>query len=179
MFVELAILVSISISLLSISIFFILMYKYFKDSNKMHRVHALTRLLAILAFFLFLDGLYYILYYTSQYGILSNEIFYSMTETNLRLLPQLGIFISTVLIVHFVMENRIEEFKNKDESFGKLEKLNHELEKRAKELETSQDVLQRKIEELERFNDIAKQREVKMVELIEKIEFLEKKLRKK
>ena len=77
------------------------------------------------------------------------------------------------------MENRIEEFKNKDDSFGKLEKLNHELEKRAKELEMSQDVLQRKVEELERFNDIAKQREGKMVELIEKIEVLEKKLRKK
>ena len=90
-----------------------------------------------------------------------------------------GIFISTILIVHFIMGNHIEKLKTREETFHLLHGLNHELEKRAKELESSQEMLQRKVQELERYNEIAKERELKMLSLIKKEENIEENLRKK
>ena len=46
-------------------------------------------------------------------------------------------------------------------------------------MEDSQNKQQHKLQELERFNDIAKSREAKMLDLIKKIEDLEQKLEKK
>jgi len=75
------------------------------------------------------------------------------------------------------MENRIEEFGNKETAFDKLLRLNAELSKKAEEMETTHEVLQKKVQELERYNEIAKMREAKMVVLIKKIEYLESKLK--
>ena len=61
----------------------------------------------------------------------------------------------------------------------KLELMNKELEKRAEQLQESQETLQKKVHELERFNAIAKERETKMLQLIKKIEVLETKLQKR
>ena len=77
------------------------------------------------------------------------------------------------------MEKRIEEFKNNEKALFKLEKLNKELETRTKKMETFQEKQEKKLHELERFNDIAKKREAKMLDLIKKINILEAKLKKK
>ena len=176
-FIEVAIVVCFSITLLSTILFFLLLYKYNKEPNKQLRIHALTKLLLVLTFFLVVDGLYYSLLYLSQYSWIPEGIFSYLTETNLLIIPKLGIFISTILVTHFLMENRIEEFGNKETAFDKLLRLNAELSKKAEEMETTHEVLQKKVQELERYNEIAKMREAKMVVLIKKIEYLESKLK--
>lgn len=179
MHVVLSLLVSVSISLLTLVIFFMLALKYFKDKHINYRTHALTKLLAILTFFIFLDSSYYSFLYASQYGYISSKLFFMLLEPAAQLFPKLGIFLSVVFTVHFIMEKHIEKFKDNEESLQTLESLNGELEKKAMQLESSQGILQKKVQELERFNQIAKSREESMVELIKKIEFLEKKLNKK
>ncbi len=173
------ILISFSISLLSLILFSMLLKKYLKDKHKNFSTHSLTKLLASLTFFLFIDGFYYSILYMSQYGIISSKLFYDLSNIYVELLPKLGIFISSVMIVHFLMEKRIEEFKTKEESLEELQKLNQELEKKAIDMEQNQDKLQKKLLELERFNDIAKSREENMLNLIKKIELLENKLKTK
>ena len=176
-FIEIAIVVCFSITLLSMIIFFLLLYKYNKEPNKQLRIHALTKLLLVLTFFLLIDGLYYSLLYLSQYRLIPEWIYPYLTETNLLIIPKLGIFISTILVTHFLMENRIEEFGNKETAFDKLLRLNAELSKRAEEMESTHETMQKKVEELEKYNEIAKMREAKMVVLIKKIEYLESKLK--
>jgi hypothetical protein len=172
-----ALLVSISITALSFILFVLLMHKFIKDKHKKYSTHSLTKLLAVLTFFLFVDGAYYSILFASQYGYISSKYFFVLSDIRYQIIPKLGIFISAVFIVHFIMEKRIEEFKKKEDSLEELEKLNHELEKKAADMESSQDNLQKKVVELEKFNDIAKSREENMVELIKKIELLESKLK--
>jgi len=168
----------ISLTLLSMTIFFILIFKYLKDRGKKYDAQALTKLLSILMFFISIDSLYYSLLYSSEHRFLPEILFFRLSNPIMQILSKLGVFISTILVVHFLMEKRIEKIKLNEDSLGELEKLNHILEEKALELEGSQDDLQKKVEELERFNTIAKEREASMVQLIEKIEKLEKKIKK-
>jgi hypothetical protein len=172
-------LITLSISLLSFILFSILLHKYTSEPNKRYRIHALTKLLIALTFFLFIDGIYYSLLFATQYRLIWPNLFFILTEPQFQIIPKLGIFISAVFVVQFIMEKHIEEFKNKEDNLVLLEKLNHELEKKAAGMESAQEHLQKKVIELEKFNDIAKTREQKMVDLIEKIEVLETRLKKK
>jgi hypothetical protein len=177
--IEITLLTTLSISLLSFILFSILLHKYLSEPNKKYRIHALTKLLIALTFFLFIDGAYYSLLFATQYQLLWPSLFFILTEPQFQIIPKLGIFISAVFVVYFIMEKHIEEFKNKEDTLNLLEKLNHELEKKAEDMESAQDHLQKKVIELEKFNDIAKTREQKMIDLIGKIELLETQLKKK
>jgi uncharacterized membrane protein (DUF106 family) len=179
MYMQIILLVSYSITILSLIIFFLLLHKYLNTKHKNYVVHSITKMLSVLAFFLFIEGLYSSLLYTSQYNLISPGFYYALSGTYLEVVPRVGIFITAIFIIHFLMEKRIEQFKNNEDTLGKLQKLNHELEKRAKELQTTQNTLQTKVLELERFNLIAKDREAGMLDLIKKIEILETKLKKK
>ena len=95
------------------------------------------------------------------------------------MMGKVGVFGSIVLITHFIMEKRIEEFRSNEINIQKLQKLNHELEMKTRELEQAQEKQEQKLHELEKFNDIAKNREIKMLDLIKKIDKLEKKKVKK
>lgn len=139
----------------------------------------MTKLLALLTFFLFVDAFYYTLLYASQYRLLPESIFFRLSIPSLQVLPKFGIFVATILLVHFIFDKKIEKFKDKETGMRKLELMNKELEKRAEELQDSQATLQEKVHELEKFNTIAKERETKMLNLIKKIEVLETKLQKK
>ena len=175
----LELLIYFSFSLLSLITFILLVSSYIKDGKKRYSIHSLTRLLVVLTFFTFITGLYNFILRLSQQGFLPISLFYSLSNTSIELIPNLGILVSTILIVHFIMEKRIEEFKKKEDTIVELHKLNHELEKKATELEHSEEILQKKVMELERFSDVAKQREEKMISLIKKVEELENKSIKK
>lgn len=170
--------ITFSITILSLIITFLLLHKHLKDKDKKYATHSLTILLYILSFFIFIDGFYHSLLYLSQFGFISQKIFFVLTSYHIQLLPKLGIFIASVFIVHFLMEKRIEDFKIKEDSLAKLKKYNFELETKLKETEKIQDTLFKKTQELEKYNEIAKQREEKMYELMKKIETLEKKIKK-
>lgn len=171
--------ISLTISFLSLVIFVMLTLKYFMDKNKSLRTHALTRLLAIVTLFIMVDSVYYTLFYASQYGYLPQVLYYRLSSPFIELVPKIGIFISVVFTIHFLMEKHIERFKSAEESLITLESMNKELDKKARDLESSQDNLQKKVLELEKFNEIAKSREESMLDLIKKIEVLENKLNKK
>ena len=126
-----------------------------------------------------MDAFYYTLLYASQYRFLPESIFFRLSIPSLQVLPKFGIFVATILLVHFIFDKKIEKFKDKEMGMKKLELMNKELEKRAQELQDSQGTLQKKVNELERFNTIAKERETKMLNLIKKIEVLETKMQKK
>ncbi len=177
--IELVILVYFSLSLLSLVISVLLFNKFFKDKNENFEIHALTKALAILTFFLFVDAFYYTLLYASQHNFLPQNIFFRLSVPSFQVLPKFGIFVATILLVHFIFDKKIEQFKDRETGIRKLELMNKELEKRAEELQGSQATLQKKVHELERFNTIAKERETKMLQLIKKIEVLETKLQKK
>ena len=126
-----------------------------------------------------MDAFYYTLLYASQYRLLPESIFFRLSIPSLQVLPKFGIFVATILLVHFIFDKKIEKFKDKETGMRKLELMNKELEKRAEELQDSQATLQEKVHELEKFNTIAKERETKMLNLIKKIEVLETKMQKK
>ncbi len=177
--IELVILVYFSLSLLSLIISILLFNKFFKDKKEKYEIHSMTKLLALLTFFLFTDSFYYTLLYGSQYRFLPESIFFKLSIPSLQVLPKLGIFIATIVLVHFIFDKKIEKFRDREKGIKKLELMNKELEKKAEELQDSQDILRKKVNELERFNTIAKERETKMLNLIKKIEVLEEKLEKK
>ena len=128
---------------------------------------------------MFLDAFYYTLLYGAQYGFLPQNIFYKLSIPSYQVLPKFGIFVATIFLVHFIFDKKIEQLKDKETGMQKLELMNKELEKRAEELQDSQNLLQQKVHDLEKFNTIAKERETKMLQLIKKIEVLETKLQKK
>jgi len=178
--IEVAIIIFIYLvfSLLCLMTFSLLVYKLSKGTEKHYTINSVARILASMTFFLFLTGVYNFFLKLSQYSLISPVIYYRLTNINVELVPNLGILVSTIFLVYFIMQNKIEEFKRKEDSLLELGKLNHELEVKALEMESSQEKLQKKIFELEKYNDIAKDREKKMVDLIQKIEVLEQKIKK-
>ena len=175
----LIILVYFSLSLLSLTISLLLMYKYLKDTKKNYRIYAITKALSFLTFFIFVDGLYYAIMFSAQYNLFPLSVFITLSNPAMQVLTKLGIFISTVFIVYFIFNKNIEVLKDREANFARLQQYNKELQRRAHELEASQGSLKRKVWELERFNEIAQSRELKMIDLIKKIEYLESKMRKK
>jgi len=169
---EFMIFIYVIISLLTLVLFALLSFKYFKDRNINYRTHSLTKLLLFLIFFLFMDSFIFLLE-------TPDTLLYTHLNPIFDLISKGGIFFSLVLITHFLMERRIEEFKNNEKALFKLEKLNKELETKTKKMETFQEKQEKKLHELERFNEIAKKREAKMIDLIKKINILEAKLKKK
>ena len=129
--------------------------------------------------FLFLDSLYHSALLLKDYGAITASFYTKLANPVFPVLIKLGIFISMIFIVHFIMGKNIEYFKNIESSLSKLQTLKHELEKRAHELEGSKQVLETKVHELEKYNEIERERETKMMHLIKKIELLEGKIKKK
>ncbi|MEM2138588.1 MAG: hypothetical protein QXM96_00325 [Candidatus Woesearchaeota archaeon] len=171
-------LLNFSITLLSLIACFYLIYHYFKDRKKNYSTHALIRMLYVLTFFIFIDNLYHSFLTLSQYNIINEKYFYFLSSLNLQILPKIGIFISSVFLIHFIMEKRIEEFKSKEDSLNELKILNQELEKKVIQSEKAQESLEKKMHEVEKYNEIAKEREQKMIELMKKIDILENKIKK-
>ena len=97
----------------------------------------------------------------------------------IQLTIKIGIFVSIVFMAYYIFSKKIEELRDQEVSLSQLVGLNKELEHKAKEMELSQMQQQQKLKELEKFNDIAKQREGKMIDLIKKIEKLESELKRK
>jgi hypothetical protein len=175
---ELMLFIYLCLSILSLVVLVLLIHKYLVDDNKKSAVHTITRMLSIMTFFLLFDSIINLILYASQLRLLPVYMFIIFSSYKIELITKLGIFFSTIVIVHFLMEKRIEQFKDHETSLMKLQTLNHELEKKTKELEYSHETLQKKLHQLESFNEIAKHREVKMLSLIKKIEDLEKQLKK-
>lgn len=171
--------IDIITGLLGLTVLVYLSYKFLKDKYMNLRTHDLTKILIFLVGFLFLEDTYSAIYTASYYGILPTKVFLFMSNAPLRTVIPLGIFISLVVLVHFIFDNRIEELRNNELAVRKLSKLNHELEEKARALEVDQEKLNTKVHELERFNDVAKRREESMVDLIKKIEKLENQLKRK
>ena len=169
-------LVYLSIGILSTLMLLLLLFKYIKDNHQKYGIHALTRMLIILTFFLALDGVYNYFLYASKIQLISPKLFVIFSEPGVMIWPNLGIFISSVVMVHFILEKRIELFKENEISLTKLVKLNKELEVKAHELEKEHEFLQSRIFELEKHNEIAKDREKKMMDLLKKVDALEKQL---
>jgi len=167
------------LTILNFIIFSLLIHKYATDTHKKSNAHNVTKLLAILTFFLLLDSMYQFFLHASQRRIFSPSLYIRLSNPKIELGVSIGLFLSLVMIVHFLMEKRIEQLRDNEKSIDKLQMLNHELEKKTKELEHNQEVQERKLDELERFNKIAHQREAKMLGLIRKIEELEAQIKSK
>ncbi|NTV24232.1 MAG: hypothetical protein HGA85_07755 [Nanoarchaeota archaeon] len=161
-------------TMLSLISFALVTTKFLKYRKKKYSTHSIIRMISLQTLFLFVVGLYNLILYASQYRYISPMFFYAMSGQALQLIPNFAVLMTTVVIVYFIMEKKIEEFTNHEDSLNQLQSLNHELVKRANELETSHNQLQRKVVELEKFNEIAKSREEKMIALAKKIEVLEK-----
>ncbi|MEM3373968.1 MAG: hypothetical protein QXE31_01985 [Candidatus Woesearchaeota archaeon] len=166
-----------SITLMSLFICFYLLYHYFKDKHKNYTIHSLIKGIYILTFFLFIDTLYNTFLSLSQYGYINQKIYFLLSSFNLQLFPKIGLFFSTTYLVYFIMEKRIDEIKSKEDTLKELKELNQQLEKKLIETEKAQELLEKKTQELEKYNEIAKQREQKMLELMKKIEKIEKKVK--
>jgi hypothetical protein len=162
------------ISLITLILMFLLGKKYFKHIESNHRINELTKVLLILLAFLFIDSTY--LVYSYVQGFVNPFI---TTNKTFEIFTKIGVFLSIIPMAYFILSKKIEELRDQEVSFSNLKKLNHELEQKAREMEDSQNKQQHKLQELERFNDIAKSREAKMLDLIKKIEDLEQKLEKK
>ncbi len=169
----------LTFSILCLITFILLLQKLINDRGKHYTITSITRILALMTFFLFLTGCYNFVLKASQFGLISQTVYYRIIGLNVELIPNLGILVSTIFLVYFIMQNKIEEFKKKEDSLIELDKFNHDLEKKAVELESSQEKLQKKVVELEKYNEIAKDREKTMIDLIKKIDTLEKKVKKR
>lgn len=165
--------INFSITILSLIVFLYLLYHYFKDKDKKYATHSLIRLLYILAFFIFIDSLYNSFVFLSQFGFINQKIFFVLNTINFKVLPKIGIFLSNVFLIHFIMEKRIDLFKSNEDKLKELKEFNLELEKKLIENKKTQEILEKKALELERYNEIAKEREQKMLKLMKKIEKLE------
>ncbi|MFH2020567.1 MAG: hypothetical protein ABIJ34_04085 [archaeon] len=163
------------IGLLSFVIFILLVTKFIGDNKKDYTIHRLTKTLAFLAFFMFLDNIFYCVSYFTGLG-LSDKISDLFSSTGFQFFSTLGIFISLVLLTYFIFDKRIEHLKRSEDDLTLMQELNMHLEKKAKELESAHEQQHNKIVELEKFNEIAKEREAKMRELTKKIESLKGKM---
>jgi len=170
---EFIIFMYVIISIISAVLFCMLSIRFFKGSKKFI-VTKLTKVILIMLFFIFLDGFCNSLTYFL--GITSHTIFYS--NEIVQIISKFGIFVSIVLLAHLVYSGKFEELKKKEISVLELQVLNKELGNKTREMEVSQEKQEKKLKELERFNEIAKQREMKMRSLIKKIDKLESKLKK-
>ena len=171
---EFVVFMHVIISIISLVIFIMLSTRFLKESKKLI-ITKITKVILVMLFFIFLDNFFKSMTYFSE--VTSHAIFYS-TEI-IQIISNLGIFVSIVLLAYFVYGRKFDELKKKEVSFMELQGLNKELEKKTLEMEKSQETQERKLKELERFNDIAKEREMKMMNLLKKIDKLEGKLKKK
>ena len=171
---EFVIFMYVIISIISAIIFVMLSLRFFKESEKLV-VTKLTKTILVMLFFIFLDSFFNSLIYFL--GVTSHVLFYS--NEIIQIISKIGIFGSITLLAYFVYARKFEELRNREVSFLELQELNKELERKTKEMEQSQEKQNRKLRELEKFNDIAKEREMKMMSLLKKIDKLEGKLKKK
>ena len=177
-YMEFVVFAHLVIFLLSIVVFILLVHKFFSDRHKHLNVSKLTKTLSLLAFFIALDSLFFCLSYWGTIGL--NPLVKSFfSEIGAQLFSGVGVFLSLVSLAYFILEKNIETFKESEEELKKLQTLNRQLEVRAKEIEVSQEQQQKKIMELEKFNEVAKEREIKMMEIIKKIEKVETKMKGK
>lgn len=169
---EFVIFMYVIISIISAVIFGMLSFKFFKSSKKLI-VTKLAKTILLMLFFIFLDGFFNSLTYFL--GITSHALFYS--NEIVQIISKLGIFVSIALLAYLVYEGRFEELKDKEVSVLELQSLNKELEFRTKQMEESQKIQETKLKELEKFNQIAKERETKMMNLLKKVDKIEGKLK--
>ena len=167
MLTSLILLTHLSFTILSTYLFTIILYKYIK--YKHYSVHSLTRTLAVVTFFLTIVGLYNTTCYMSKYGFLSASIFSTLREPSTQLIPIIGMFVSSVSLVYFIFERRIEEFSNNEELIKRLAHMNSELGEKDIILKMTEENLRDKIKELERYMNIAKEREKRLFTLESKL----------
>jgi sensor histidine kinase YesM len=177
-YMEFIVFAHLVIFLLSLVVFILLLHKYFSDRHSHPNVSKLTKTLSLLAFFIALDSLFFCLSYWGTIGL--NPLITSFfSEKGAQLFSGFGVFLSLISLAYFLLEKNIETFRESEEELKKLQDLNKQLEIRAKEIEISQEMQQKKILELEKFNEVAKDREIKMMEIIKKIEKVETKMKGK
>ena len=173
-FSEFVILIYLTIALSTFYILVVLGRKYFAHHDQNYRINHLTQVLLLLVFFIFFDSVYFVYSYFSGLFMPS-----AVPNHAIQLTIKIGIFVSIVFMAYYIFSKKIEELRDQEVSLSQLVGLNKELEHKAKEMELSQMQQQQKLKELEKFNDIAKQREGKMIDLIKKIEKLESELKRK
>ncbi len=112
------------IALLSFAVFGMLLKRFLSSTDKGYKIKSLTQILALIAFFIFLDRFFSFMAYIASSGLVKLNPFILVNPT-LPLLSSAGIFVSLVLMAHLLFAQKIDQIKNDELSLKQLQAKKH------------------------------------------------------